>query len=147
MYWVFMILVFPSQNVGGMDLPSPVDNSDNTVSLRYIRHLLSSTIYSPLILLLIKCSMICESLRHWGFRIGVFSSTTMFFSQGNFRMLVIHELGIHLVRGWKLLYNRVPENHMSSLWYYVESLRCCSLMQSLFPRFIRGGMCFHPCLP
>ena len=62
-------------------------------------------------------------------------------------MLVIHEFGVHLVRGEKLLDNRYPEQPMSSLWSSIESLRCCPVVQSLFPRCIRASMCLHPCVP
>ena len=61
-------------------------------------------------------------------------------------MLVIHELVMHLVRGKKLLENRYPDQPMSSLWASIESLRCCPVMQLIFPRFIRASMCLHPCV-
>ena len=75
-----------------------------------------STGSSLLITLLIKYSMICDYFGHWGFRFGIFSSIAIFFLQSNFRVLVIHWLGIHLVIGGKLLDNRDPEQPISSFW-------------------------------
>ena len=77
---------------------------------------------STCIVLIIKSSIICESLWHWSFRLGVFSSIAMFLSQGGFRVLVIHELVVYLVSGRKLFDNRDPEKPMSSLWDSMESL-------------------------
>ena len=71
----------------------------------------------------------------------------MFFLQSNFHVFVIHEAGVHLSRGERLLYNRDPDHHMSSLWDYIESLRCCLVIQSLFQIFVRSRMCLAPCLP
>ena len=71
----------------------------------------------------------------------------MFFLQINFHVLVIHELGVNLVRGRKLSDNRDPEQPMSSLWYSMESLRFCPVIQSLLPRLVRSGICFYPCVP
>ena len=68
----------------------------------------------------------------------------MFFLQSNFHVFVIHEAGVHLSRGERLLYNRDPDHHMSSLWDYIESLRCCPMMQSLLPRFLRAVICLDP---
>ena len=90
--------------------------------------MLSSASYSSWIYPPIKSSMICESLRNLGFRFGVFSSITMFFSQRDFHVLVIHELLVHLLRGGKLLDNIYHEQPMSSLWVSMESLRCCPVM-------------------
>ena len=118
-----MRLSFPIQNVGDMDFPSPEAKYDRHVALSQIWNLLSSAGFPPCITLLITFSMICESLRHWGFRSGVFSSITMFFSKRNFHMLVIHELGVYLVRVGKLLDNRYPEQPMYSLWDSMESIR------------------------
>ena len=54
-----MGLVFPSQNVGEMDSPSPVDISDRHVALRKVRHLFTSVSSSPCITPLRKSSIIC----------------------------------------------------------------------------------------
>ena len=62
-------------------------------------------------------------------------------------MLVIHDLVIHLVSGGKLLENRYPDQPMMSLWDSMESLRCCTVIQLLFLRFIRASICLHPCVP
>ena len=61
-----MRLGFSIQNVGDVDFLSPVDISDRHVDLRKIWHLLNYVISSPCIPLLMKSSMICESLKHWG---------------------------------------------------------------------------------
>ena len=92
LYWRFMRLGFLIQNVGEMGLPSPVARYDRHVDLSKIWHLLNSVSYTPCILLLIKYSILCVSLWHWGFRFGSFSSITIFFLQSNLRVLVIHEL-------------------------------------------------------
>ena len=60
--------------------------------------------------------------------------------------MVIHELGVHLVRGGNFLENGYPEQPMSCLWSSIEHLRCFPLTQSLFPRFVRASMCLHPCV-
>ena len=62
-------------------------------------------------------------------------------------MLVIHKLGIHLERGGELLVNSDPEQPMSSLFASIESLMCCPVMQSIFPRFIRASIRLAPCVP
>ena len=90
--------------------------------------------------------MICEYLRHWVFRFGVFYSIAMFFLQRDFHLLVIHNLGVHLVSGEKLLENRYPDQPVPSFWYSMESLRCCPVMQSLFPGFIGVIKYLCPCV-
>ena len=50
-----------------------------------------------------------------------------------------------LVKGGKLLDDRYPEHTLSSFWYYMESLRCCPVMQSFLLRFFRESMFLHPC--
>ena len=62
-------------------------------------------------------------------------------------MLVIHDLGVHLVSGGKLLKNRYPGQPMSSLWDSMESLIFCPVMKSLFLRFMRASICFCPFVP
>ena len=71
----------------------------------------------------------------------------MFFSQRNFNVLFIHELGVNLVRGGKLSENRYPEKIMSSVWASIESLRCFTVMKLIYPRLIRASMCLHLCVP
>ena len=66
--------------------------------------------------------MIYDSLMHWGFRFGLFSSIAMLLSQRNFHVLVIHELVVHFVRGGKLLDNIDHEHPISSWWCPMESL-------------------------
>ena len=77
--------------------------------------------------------------QYWGF-----SSITMIFLQRNFHVFVIHELVVNLVRGGKLLDNIDPGQPKNSLWGSMESLRCCPVMQALFPGFIRASICVHP---
>ena len=36
---------------------------------------------------------------------------------------------------------------MSCLWGFIESLRCCPVVQLFLPRFIRASMCSNPCVP
>ena len=62
-------------------------------------------------------------------------------------MLVIHAFLVYLVSGGKLLENIDPEQPMSIFWDSMESLRCCPVMQLLFPRFIRSSICLCPCVP
>ena len=62
-------------------------------------------------------------------------------------VLVIHEVGVHLERGYKLLVNIDHEHPISIFCASIESLRCCPVMQSLFLRFIRASMCLDPCVP
>ena len=64
---------FPIQNVGDMDLLSPVDISDRHVALSNMMHLFSSESSSPCIPLIIKYSIICESLWNWDFRYFFFN--------------------------------------------------------------------------
>ena len=75
------------------------------------------------------------------FQVWGFSSTTMFFLQSNFHLLVIHEEEVHWRRGHILLDNREPEHPMSSLCASTEYIKCFPVMQSLFPRFISVIMC------
>ena len=142
-----MRLVFPDQNLGEINFPSPGAKSGRNVDLRYIWNIFSSVSSSPLIHILIKSSIICESLGYWVLMIGVFSSITILFWQRNFHVLVIHELVVNLVRGGKLLDNRDLDQHISILWSSLEFLSCCPVIQLLLPRFIRAIMCFHPCVP
>ena len=51
-----------------------------------------------------------------------------FFLQSNFHVVVIHELGVHLGRGEKLLVNIELDQTISSVCAYIESLRCCPVM-------------------
>ena len=60
-------------------------------------------------------------------------------------MLVIHDLGVYLVIGGKLLDNIVPGQPMSSVFASKESLRCCPVMKLIFTRFIRAILCLPPC--
>ena len=78
------------------------------------------------------------------FQVWNFYSTTMFFSQRNFHVFVIHEAGAHLSRGNRLFYNRDTDHLMYSLWASIESLRCCPVIQSLFPRLISAVICLDP---
>ena len=64
LYWVFMRLGFTIQNLGNMDFLSYVDRSDRYVALMKIQHLFNYSIYSPFIPILIKYSIMCESLWH-----------------------------------------------------------------------------------
>ena len=82
-----------------------------------------------------------------GFHVWGLSFNYHVFFQRDFHGLVIHDLVVHLVNGGKLLENRYPEQPMSSLWAYIESLRCCPVMHLLFPRFIRDSICLCPCVP
>ena len=50
------------------------------------------------------------------------------------------------MRGGKFLGNIYPDQHIYSLWSSMESLICCTVMQSLSLRFISDSMCFHPCV-
>ena len=62
-------------------------------------------------------------------------------------MLVIHELGMNLDRGEKLLVNSDPDQPISSLCAPIKYPRCCPVMHSLLPRFIKVGMCLEPFVP
>ena len=55
--------------------------------------------------------------------------------------------GVHFRRGERLLEKINTEYPMSSLWGYIESLRCCPVMQSLFPVFISAIICLEPWVP
>ena len=65
-----------------MYLPYPVARSDRHVALREIWYLFIYVSSSPCTTLLIEYSIICESLWHWGFRFGAFSSIAMFSRRG-----------------------------------------------------------------
>ena len=54
-------------------------------------------------------------------------------------MLVIHEEGVNLYRGGKLLVDSDLEQPISSLCASIEPLRCWPVMQSLLPRFIKDS--------
>ena len=43
----------------------------------------------------------------------------MFFSQNNFHVLVIHQVGVHLEREDKLLVNSEPDQPISNLCAYI----------------------------
>ena len=62
LYLEVMILGFPIQNMGDMDLPFPVARYEMHVDLSKMPHLFSSTSYSSCIPLLKKSSIMCESL-------------------------------------------------------------------------------------
>ena len=78
------------------------------------------------------------------FQVWGFSSPTMFLSQSNFHLLVIHEEGVHGRRGQILSDNRKLEHPMSSLFVSIESLICCPVTKSLLPRFISARICLYP---
>ena len=104
-----MRLVFPVQNVGEIYFLSPVNKSDRHVAFRKIRHLLNSaSSYS----LLIKVPLYV-SLCGIGFQVFLFFFNCHFFSQRTLHVLVIHKLGVNLVRGGKLMENRDPDQPMS----------------------------------
>ena len=59
-------------------------------------------------------------------------------------MSIIHEEGLNLERGKKLLVNSDLEHPIYSLCASIKYLMCSPAMQSLFPIFIRAGMCLDP---
>ena len=96
---------------------------------------------------MMKSSIILVYMRHWGFRLDLFSSTTIFLSQSNFHVFFINDLGVHLEMGGGLLVNSDPEQTTSSLSDSIECLRCCPVMHTIFPRLIRSGICLDPYVP
>ena len=76
--------------------------------------------------------MICDSLRHWGFRIGFLFLYYHIFLQSNFHVLFIYVSKVYLVRGEKLLDNRDTEYPISGLWDSIYYLSCFHVMHSLY---------------
>ena len=134
---------FLCQNVGEIDFPSSMARYDSHVTFRNIQHMFSSASASPWIPLLMNYSIKYVSLWHWGFKFEFFIPQSCFLHR-HYHVFVIHEAGVNLRRGEILLENREPENPMSSLCASIEYLRCCPVMQSLFPGFISPRMCLDP---
>ena len=51
------------------------------------------------------------------------------------------------MRGGIFLDDRDPQHPMSILRYYIESIMCFPVIQSLFPRFISTRICLDPWVP
>ena len=61
-------------------------------------------------------------------------------------MLAIHEEGFYLELGKKLLLNSGHEQFIRSLCASIEYIKCSTLMQLVFPRFIRASISLDPCV-